>query len=163
MIHFPRASTVCALPGTRTSLRGPISRMRPPSITMAAFRITGRPVPVITVAPWMTTSALPGCCALKIEASKRQNTTELIFHVLMFAFLEQDLNSFLRHERKHDKRAQRITPWQVHSITHQQGDEKNHREIRIAESENRGRLQCLAAELDCESLHIGAGYRNDKH
>src|SRR6266571_2267008 len=137
MIHFPRASTVCALPGTRTLLRGPISRMRPPSITMAAFRITGRPVPVITVAPWMTTSALPGCCALKIEASKRQNRIELIFHVLMFAFLEQDLNSLLGHEREHDKRPERVPPSQIHSVAHQQGDEKNHRKIGIAESENR--------------------------
>src|SRR5215468_8088257 len=113
-IHLFRASTVCAPDGTLTSARAPTSRIFPFSITIAALRMAGRPVPVMTVAPWMTTIP-PGCCA-KSDAARTSIRKQLIFHVLMFALFEQDLNSLLSHEREHDERAERIAPSQVHAV-----------------------------------------------
>ena len=63
------------------------------------------------------------------EAITRQKAIALIFHVFMLAFLEQDLNSLLRHERKHDKRTERISPAQTHAVAHQHRNKKNHRQI----------------------------------
>src|SRR5207244_13387349 len=134
--HFPRASTTCAFPGTRTSLRGPMSRIRPPSITIALFRMEELPVPLINVAPWMTMMP-PGCCAARMDATNRQSSTKLIFHVFMLAFLDEDLNSLLGHKRKHDKCAEWIAPSQIHSVAHQHRDEKDQGEIRIADGQRR--------------------------
>src|SRR5213593_4382237 len=109
MTHFPLASTTCAAFGTRTSARGPMARICPASTRIAAFRIAGRPVAVITVAPWITIASL-GCCARRVEADARHTRIRLIFHVFMLAFLKKDLDPLLGDERKHDKRTQRIAP-----------------------------------------------------
>src|SRR5436190_11798087 len=114
MIHLLRASIVCAPDGTFTSARAPMSRIFPFSITIAALRMAGRPVPVTTVAPCITTIP-PGCCA-RSDAVRTSIRKPLIFHVLMFALFEQDLNSLLSHEREHDERAQWIAPSQVHTV-----------------------------------------------
>src|SRR5258706_875245 len=115
--HLFRASTVCAPDGTFTSARAPMSRIFPFSMTMAALRMAARPVPVMTVAPWITT--IPAGCCAKSEAARTSIRKPLIFHVLMFAFFKQDLNSLLSHERKHDERAERIAPSQVHAVIQQ--------------------------------------------
>src|SRR6266581_6986747 len=79
--------------------------------------------------------------------SSRQNRTRLIFHVFMFAFLNEDLDSLLSDKWKHDQRADRISPSQIHGITHQHCDEQNQRKIGIGERENGRRPQRLASQL----------------
>src|SRR5215475_4123988 len=117
--------------------------MRAPSMTMVPFRIDGLPVPLMIVAPSMAMTPPGRCCAPDTEATNTQTRamrTALIFHVFMFAFLEQNLNPLLRHKRKHDERAKGISPPKVHPVAHQQSDQENHRKIRIAESEYRSRF-----------------------
>src|SRR5438874_8044649 len=96
------------------------------------------------------------CCAATNAApvSSRQNRMRLIFHVFMFAFLNEDLDSLLSDKWKHDQGADRISPSQIHGITHQHCDEQNQREIGIGERENGRRLQRLASQLYRKRLHI---------
>src|SRR5437870_7735206 len=100
----------------------------------------------------MTAIPLARCCEARnaADVSSRNDRTKLIFHVFMFAFLNQDLDSLLSNKRKHDQRAKRVSPPQVHGIAHQRGDEQNEREIRIAERENCRRFQRLTSQLYCK-------------
>src|SRR5262245_55270906 len=117
MTHLFRASITCAPDGTFTSARAPMSRILPFSMTIAALRMAARPVPVMTVGPWITT--MPAGCCPNRETPRTSIKKPLIFHVLMFAFFEQDLNSLLRHEWKHHERTERIAPSQVHAVIKQ--------------------------------------------
>src|SRR5207247_8649608 len=117
----------------------------------------------------MTMTPLVGrCCPTcattnAARLSSRQNRTRLIFHVFMFAFLNEDLDSFLSDKWKHDQRADRISPSQIHGITHQHCDEQNQRTIGIGEREKTSRPKRLASQLYRKRLHIRTGNRYHQH
>ena len=68
----------------------------------------------------------------------------------MLSFFQQDLNSFLHHEWKHDQGADRIAPAELHADVHELRDEKHHGEVGVSKSEDSGILQGLASQFYSE-------------
>src|SRR5678815_2045023 len=123
--------------------RRPMSRIRSFLITMAPFLITGPPLPS-KYATWsITRSSSGGCCA---EAARRASMTplraknavrRLFLDILLFPFIDQDLQPLLREKWKHDESTYRIAPPKSHSGINQKSHQKHHGQVRVAECEDR--------------------------
>src|SRR5262249_28903631 len=87
----------------------------------------------------------------------------LFLDILLFPFVNQDLQSLLREKRKHYKTSDGISPSESHLDINQHRYQQDHRKIGIAEGENRCCFQRLTPQFYCKQLHIRSHYGNYQH